>query len=93
MVSIQRLPVTIPQTPSKTKLARDSVLDASEPTPVAKAVAQSVRDPEVLSAAHSHIQYDQPEGKNRQALESYLGVMHQQKRDELSMLVGVDVYV
>ncbi|AJR07954.1 hypothetical protein C9J03_14565 [Photobacterium gaetbulicola] len=93
MVSIQRLPVTIPQAPSKTKLARNSVLDASEPTPVAKAVAQFVRDPEVLSAAHSHIHYDQPEGKNRQALESYLGVMHQQKRDELSMLVGVDVYV
>ncbi|PSU32472.1 hypothetical protein [Photobacterium lutimaris] len=93
MVSIQRLPVTIPQTPSKTKVTRTSVNGASEPTPVAKAVAQSVRDPELLDAAHSHIQYDQPEGRNRQALESYMGVMHQHKRDELSMLVGVDVYV
>ncbi|MGF1737510.1 hypothetical protein [Photobacterium satsumensis] len=93
MVSIQRLPVTIPQTPSKTKVTRASVQGAGEPTPVAKAVAQSVRDPELLEAAHSRIQYDQPEGNNRQALESYMGVMHQQKRDELSMLVGVDVYV
>ncbi|MCQ1056546.1 hypothetical protein ACQKPX_07700 [Photobacterium sp. DNB23_23_1] len=93
MVSIQRLPVTIPQTPSKTKVTRAPVQGAGDPTPVAKAVAQSVRDPELLGAAHSQIQYDQPEGKNRQALESYMGVMHQQKRDELSMLVGVDVYV
>jgi len=93
MVSIQRLPPSIhsPQKPRVNKPATTPV--EPQPSVVAKAVAKSVRDPELIQDAHSTIQYDQPEGKNRQALDSYMGVMYQNRKDELSSLVGVDVYV
>ncbi|UTV28532.1 hypothetical protein [Photobacterium atrarenae] len=95
MVSIQRLPTAIPATkkpvnqPERTAAA----VQPAEPTVVAKAVAKTVADPALLQQAHANIQYDQPEGKHREALDSYLGVMHQSRRDALSDLVGVDVYV
>lgn len=92
MVSIQRLPVTITQPNSSTKPGK-SPAAPGKPKAVATAVALSVRDPQTLEDARQHIQYDQPEGKHREALASYLGVMHQQRRDELSAMVGVDVYV
>ncbi|MGF1679714.1 hypothetical protein [Photobacterium minamisatsumaniensis] len=92
MVSIQRLPVTIQPQP-KAKASPSSAPISSKPTVVAQAVAQTVRDPELIQDAHSRIQYDQPEGKNRDAMASYMGVMHQQRKDELSAMVGVDLYV
>lgn len=93
MVSIQRLPTSIhsPQQPRANKPVQAPV--TTEPSVVAKAVAKSVRDPELIQDAHAKIQYDQPEGKHRQALDSYMGVMYQNRKDELSSLVGVDVYV
>lgn len=94
MVSIQRLSPSLqaPQKPRANKPAQTPVA-TPQPTVVAKAVAQSVRDPELIRDAHSRVQYDQPEGKHRQALDSYMGVMYQNRKDELSSLVGVDVYV
>ncbi|PSW18745.1 hypothetical protein C9I98_14820 [Photobacterium sanctipauli] len=93
MVSIQRLPVTIQPQQPKAKPHSPSSPTSSKPTAVAQAVASTVRDPELIEDAHSRIQYDQPEGKHRDALASYMGVMHQQRKDELSAMVGVDVYV
>ncbi|MGF1724141.1 hypothetical protein [Photobacterium nomapromontoriensis] len=93
MVSIQRLPVTLSHPQSKPQPNKSGTAEIAQPSVVAKAVAQSVRDPDVIQHAHARIQYDQPEGKHREALESYMGVMHQQRRDELSALVGVDLYV
>jgi len=93
MVSIQRLPTSI-QSPHKPRTNKPTQAPvAAEQTVVAKAVAKSVRDPELIQDAHSRIQYDEPEGKHRQALDSYMGVMYQNRKDELSALVGVDVYV
>ena len=94
MVSIQRLPPSLhsPQKPRANKPETASAI-TTQPSVVAKAVAKSVRDPELIRDAHSKIQYDQPEGKHRQALDSYMGVMYQSRKDELSELVGVDVYV
>lgn len=94
MVSIQRLSPSLhaPQKPRANKPETSPVV-TTQPSVVAKAVAQSVRDPELIREAHARVQYDQPEGKHRQALDSYMGVMYQNRKDELSSLVGVDVYV
>lgn len=94
MVSIQRLPVTHTSSAPKAKPQGPVTLDAT-PQPV-KTAAQAVTlsaDPAQLEAAHARVQYDQPVGKHRDALASYMGVMHQQRRDDLSALVGVDIYV
>ncbi|PSW07460.1 hypothetical protein [Photobacterium lipolyticum] len=93
MVSIHRLPPSInpQQKPRVSAPAHPS--GVAQPTAVASAVSKSVRSPESIRDAHAHIQYDQPEGNNREALESYLGVMYQNKKDEFSNLMGVDVYV
>ncbi len=75
MVSIQRLPTSIqsPHKPPRTNKPTQAPV-AAEQTVVAKAVAKSVRDPELIQDAHSRIQYDEPEGgKHRQALDSYMG--------------------
>ncbi|KLV09153.1 hypothetical protein ABT56_02875 [Photobacterium aquae] len=92
MVSIHRLPVTLPQSSPRSKPVSSSQTP-SQPTEVARAVAQTVRDPSLIEEARGHIQYDQPQGKGHEAVSSYLGVMNQQRRDELSAMVGVDVYV
>ncbi|MGF1786207.1 hypothetical protein L4D00_10455 [Photobacterium swingsii] len=99
MVSIHRLPPSInPQ--QKPRVSKTPTSQpATEPTAVSKAVAKGVA-PSVSSAeqsaliqeAHGHIQYDQPDGKHRDAVSSYLNVMHQNKRDELSAMIGVDIY-
>ncbi|WP_299014642.1 hypothetical protein [uncultured Photobacterium sp.] len=93
MVLIQRLPSSIHSTTKPRVNKPEAAPVTLKPTVVAKAVASSVRDPEVIKDAHARIQYDQPDGKNREALNSYMGVMHQARKDELSSLVGVDVYV
>lgn len=94
MVSIQRLPSSIQSSSPKPRVQKPEATPVTpQPTVVAKAVASTVRDPEVIKEAHSRIQYDQPEGKSRQAVDSYMGVMHHARREELSSLVGVDVYV
>ncbi|KXI23152.1 hypothetical protein [Photobacterium sanguinicancri] len=99
MVSIHRLPPSInPQ--QKPRVSKTPTSQpATEPTAVSKAVSknvsQSMRSADhsaLIQEARSHIQYDQPEGKHRDAVSSYLDVMNQQKRDELSAMIGVDMY-
>lgn len=93
MALIQRLPPSI-HSPQKPRVNKPVSAPAEiQPSVVAKAVARSVRDPQLIQDAHSKIQYDQPEGNHRQALDLYMGVMYQHRKDELSELVGVDVYV
>ncbi|UXI02105.1 hypothetical protein [Photobacterium sp. TY1-4] len=96
MVSIQRLPTAIPATQKNPVHQPDRAATSAqpaEPTGGAKAAAKTVANPALLQQAHANIQYDQPEGKHREALDSYLGVMHQSRKEALSDLVGVDVYV
>lgn len=95
MVSIHRLPPSInPQ--QKPRVSKTPTSQpATEPTAVSKNVSQSMRSADhsaLIQEARSHIQYDQPEGKHRDAVSSYLDVMNQQKRDELSAMIGVDMY-
>jgi hypothetical protein len=41
----------------------------------------------------TRVQYDLPEGSSRQAMQEYLNVANQSRRDELEQLVGVDLYI
>ncbi|MGF1686682.1 hypothetical protein L4C36_08300 [Photobacterium japonica] len=97
MVSIQRLPVTLTpsSSPSKAKPSQSPVtLDVTpQPVAVSARTPMMAADPAQFEAAHARVQYDQPVGKHREALASYMGVMHQQQRDDFSALVGVDLYV
>jgi hypothetical protein len=93
MVSITRLPPSIhPQ--QKTQVSKPvNVVNNTQSAVIASGVLKPATSTDVILNARANIQYDQPEGINREALDSYLGVMHQNKRDELSNLVGVDLYV
>lgn len=64
-------------------------------TQVAKAVRQRVDPVSVVHAeqAQQQVQYDLPNGRGRQAMESYFAVLNQTRREELLSLVGVDIYV
>ncbi|EEY44479.1 hypothetical protein VMA_002545 [Vibrio mimicus VM223] len=39
------------------------------------------------------MQYDLPEGRARKAMEEYLDVMNQARKEELAQLLGVDIYI
>lgn len=105
MVSIQGMPPAVTQNTqgvkqqkSVTPISIDKPLN-TEVTKVATAVVRGIesetRNGLTLAEkdhAHANIQYDLPEGKSRQALEQYMNVFHQEKRDELSRLMGVDIY-
>ncbi|NUY55530.1 hypothetical protein BZG78_12315 [Salinivibrio sp. MA351] len=64
-------------------------------TQVANAVRQRVDPVSVAQAeqAQQQVQYDLPDGRGRQAMESYFAVLNQTRREELLSLVGVDIYV
>ncbi|NCO47198.1 MAG: chromosome partitioning protein ParA, partial [Vibrio sp.] len=34
-----------------------------------------------------------PEGRSRKAMEEYMDVMNQAKKEELAQLLGVDIYI
>lgn len=96
MVSIQGLPQIVPARPQKARKPKgdgQASETITEPNQLAKAVSQGIRNPELAGQAHQHIQYDLPDGRGRNALASYMDVLHQAKREELAALVGVDVYV
>lgn len=65
----------------------------SSPNAVASAVALSVKAQKNADFQQSQIQYDLPEGKARKALDEYFSVMSQAQRDEISQMLGVDMYV
>jgi hypothetical protein len=92
MVSISRLPPSIHPQQKTQVLKPAAVVNNTQSAVITGGVSKSVPSPDVILNARANIQYDQPEGINREALDSYLGVMHQNKRDELSNLVGVDLY-
>ncbi|MEI8596079.1 chromosome partitioning protein ParA [Photobacterium sp. Hal280] len=98
MVNIPRLPTATqaPQRPKRTekqRKAEQTAAPVSQPTVVAKAVAETIKDPAFIEEVQARVQYDSPQGKNKQALSAYLDVLHQAKREEYSHLLGVDFYV
>ncbi|WP_162063199.1 chromosome partitioning protein ParA [Vibrio taketomensis] len=67
--------------------------EVSQPSKVANAVAHTIRHVQESDIHRAHIQYDLPEGRSRKAMEEYMRVMNQAKREELMQLLGVDIYI
>lgn len=100
MVSINGLPPSVPgpnranKTNKKNEVKKSADKTAvGQPTKVANAVAHSIRHVNESDIHKAQVQYDLPEGRGRKAMEEYMGVMNQAKRDELSQLLGVDIYI
>ncbi|WP_087025942.1 hypothetical protein [Thaumasiovibrio subtropicus] len=99
MVSIHGLPPTLRQSQKvqnkKTKKSEESA-SVARPSAVATAVSRGIRRSEEAETAmreQARIQYDAPDRKHQQALSSYHDVLNQRRRDELSEMFGVDIYV
>ncbi len=98
MVSINGLPAAHVANTSKAKKSdrkRKSQHDApiGEPTKVANAVATTIRHVQESDIHRAQIEYDLPEGSGRKAMEKYMDVMNQARREELTQLLGVDIYI
>ncbi|USD64524.1 chromosome partitioning protein ParA [Vibrio sp. SCSIO 43136] len=97
MVSIQGLPPArvgqTNKTNKKSKVNKQSKQPVAETTKVATAVAQTIRHVDESQINGARIQYDLPEGRSRKAMQEYMDVMNQAKRDELAKLMGVDLYI
>lgn len=100
MVSINGLPPSVPgpnranRTNKKNEVKKSSEkTPVSQPSKVANAVAHSIRQVNESDLHKAQVQYDLPEGRGRKAMEEYMSVMTQAKRDELSQMLGVDIYI
>ena len=67
--------------------------EATQPSKVANAVAHTIRHVPESDLHRAQVQYDLPEGRSRKAMEEYMRVMNQAKREELMQLIGVDIYI
>lgn len=99
MVSIQGLPPALIQKQqgvgkkNQLKKTTGSRALVAQPSRVSTAVSAQVKQLNASEYANSRIQYDLPEGRNRQAMEEYMAIMLQKRREELAQLVGVDIYI
>ncbi len=101
MASINGLPpALVPGANRTTKTNKKSQVKKSQqkqpvgqPSKVANAVAHSIKQVDESQIHRAQIQYDLPEGRARKAMEEYMGVMNQAKKEELARLLGVDIYI
>lgn len=101
MVSIQGLPPSSATQSKRTKktgkkrnVAQGNDASAvSQPTQVAHAVSHSLSQVQASDIQRAQVHYDLPEGRSRKALEEYLDVMNQARKEELAQLLGVDIYI
>ncbi|CCN70012.1 hypothetical protein [Vibrio nigripulchritudo] len=98
MASINGLPpVVVPNTNKTQKQSKvkknDGKQPTSQPTKVADAVAKTIRHVNESDIHKAQIQYDLPEGRSRRAMEEYMDVMNQAKKEELAQLLGGDIYI
>lgn len=98
MVSINGLPpARVPNTHRASKAKKNEVTQGqssvSQTSKVADAVAHSIRQIDPADIHRARIQYDLPEGQASKALEEYLGVMNQARKEELAQMLGVDIYI
>jgi hypothetical protein len=100
MVSINGLPPSVPGPNRANKTNKKNEVKKSEqkasvgqPSKVANAVANTIRYVSESDIHKAQVQYDLPEGRSRHAMEEYMKVMNQAKRDELSQMLGVDIYI
>ncbi|WP_038172898.1 MULTISPECIES: hypothetical protein [Vibrio] len=100
MVSINGLPPSIPGPNRANKANKKNEANksqnqspVSQPSKVANAVAHSIRHVNESDIHKAQVQYDLPEGRGRKAMQEYLNVLNQNKREELSQMLGVDIYI
>lgn len=100
MVSINGLPPSIGNTQKTNRTNKkneikkgDAKGPVGQPTKVANAVSHSIRHVQESDIHKAQIQYDLPEGRGRRAMEEYMNVMNQAKKEELAKLLGVDIYI
>ncbi|WGS61761.1 chromosome partitioning protein ParA [Vibrio lentus] len=101
MVSINSLPPSSIGNTSKTNRTNkknevkkgDAKTSVGQPTKVANAVSHSIRQVKESEIHKAQVQYDLPEGRGRRAMEEYMDVMNQAKKEELAKLIGVDIYI
>ncbi|MDP5253872.1 MULTISPECIES: chromosome partitioning protein ParA [unclassified Vibrio] len=98
MTSINGLPSSsIHGTQKSSQLRRkkkttSSVSDVSS-SAIVKKNAIDVKNMAKAEDSAQAIHYDLPEGRSRKALQEYMGVLHQAKREELAQMLGVDLYI
>ena len=63
------------------------------PSKVARAVSQSIHAVDESQIRRAQVHYDLPQGHARKAMDTYMGVLHHAKKDQLAQLIGVDLYV
>ncbi|MDN3613480.1 MAG: chromosome partitioning protein ParA [Vibrio gallaecicus] len=101
MVSINGLPPSSIGNTQKTNRTNkknevkkgDNKGSVGQPTKVANAVSHSIRHVQESDIHKAQLQYDLPEGRARRAMEEYMDVMNQAKKEELAKLIGVDIYI
>ena len=100
MVSINGLPPSIPGPNRANKANKKNEANksqnqssVSQPSKVANAVAHSIRHVNESDIHKAQVQYDLLEGRGRKAMQEYLNVLNQNKREELSQMLGVDIYI
>lgn len=65
----------------------------AQATKVAEAVSQSIRQVSEADIQKSQLQYDLPSGQSRKAMEEYMDILNQSRKEELAKLIGVDIYI
>ncbi|MDE1234052.1 chromosome partitioning protein ParA [Vibrio aestuarianus] len=101
MVSINGLPPSIVPGSNKTNRANkknevrkgDTKAAVGPTTKVANAVSHSIRQVQEADIQRATLEYDLPEGRARKAMEEYMDVMNQAKKEELAQMLGVDIYI
>ncbi|MDQ2189760.1 chromosome partitioning protein ParA [Vibrio sp. B4-12] len=101
MVSINGLPPAIVPGSNRANRANknngvkkgDVKTGVGQPTKVANAVSHSIRHVDPSEIHRANLEYDLPEGRSRKAMEEYMDVMNQAKKEELAQLLGVDIYI
>ncbi|MGL4381239.1 MAG: chromosome partitioning protein ParA [Vibrio sp.] len=101
MIAINGLPLPrLPSTNKTGKIGKKGQVSQSESSSrvastskVANAVAESIRYVDPLQIDRAQVHYDLPAGQARKALEEYLDVMNQARKEELAQLLGVDIYI
>lgn len=66
---------------------------AASTSKVAEAVAHSIRQIDSADLHRAQLHYDLPEGRARKAMEEYLDIMNHAKKEELTQMLGVDLYI
>ena len=67
--------------------------EVAQTTQIASAVSHSIRRADEADIERARVQYDLPEGHSRKAMQEYMNIFNQARREELAQLIGVDIFI